>query len=63
MFALSALVMGVDPGVETPLSHGENQKIYCVSIAPIRRRHVGLHAARTGWKTKVLLVCSRQWRL
>lgn len=50
MFALRACVMGVDSGMETPLSHGENQKIYCTSISAIRLRHVGLHAARTGWK-------------
>lgn len=54
MFVLSAHVMGVDSGMETPLSHGENQKIYCTSISAIRLRHVGLYTTRTGWKMKSL---------
>lgn len=60
MFVLSAHVMGVDSGMETALSHGENQKIYCTSISAIR--HVGLHA-NPRWLEMSPFPLVPQWRL
>lgn len=54
MFVLSVHVMGVDAGMETALSHGENQKIYCTSISAITLKHAGLHTTHAGWKTESL---------
>lgn len=51
---LSVHVMGVDTGMETALSHGENQKIYCASISAIILKHAGLHTTHAGWKTESL---------
>ena len=63
MFVLSAgVVEGCGADVETALSHGENQKIYCISIWAIRLQHVGLNPTRLAG-TESPLPHFPQWRL